>query len=193
MEHAAVSRVVARVVWGADIGPFYESMEEVGRVPDGGVIVDAPCGAGPAFRALRPTQQVRYIALDLSPAMLERARRRAAKRGLGQITFTEGDAAAIPTDDRSVDLFLSYWGLHCFADPQAALDEAYRCLRPGGQLVGGAVVSGPSLRQRLLVRPNHGAFGAVASAEDVNRWVEERFDRSQCEVTGAFAYFSAVK
>ena len=193
MEREALARPVARTVWGGDIGPFYERMKEIGRVPDGGMVIDAPCGAGPAFRGLGPEQRVRYIALDLSPAMLERARRRAATRGLDQITFVEGDAAAIPVDDRSADLFLSWWGLHCFADPRAALAETHRCLRPGGRLIGGAVVTGSSLRQRLLVRPNQGAFGAAGSAEDVRRWLDESYERSHVEVSGAFAYFSAVR
>jgi SAM-dependent methyltransferase len=193
IEHEAVARLVARVVWGGDIRPFYATMAEIGRVPDGGVIVDAPCGAGVAFRGLRPDQRVRYLALDLSPAMLQRARRRAARRGLGQIAFVEGDAESIPVEDGSVDLFLSYWGLHCFADPEAALAEARRCLRPHGRLIGGTVVSGPSLRQRALVRPDHGPLGAVAGVDDISRWLEARFAQVRVEPSGAFAYVSAVK
>jgi ubiquinone/menaquinone biosynthesis C-methylase UbiE len=193
MEHERIARLVAMVVWGGDTRPFYASMEEIGRVPDGGVIVDAPCGAGVAFRGLRHDQQVRYIALDLSPAMLERARQHAATRGSSQITFVEGDAESIPLEDDSVDLFLSYWGLHCFPNPEAAIAEADRCLRPGGRLIGGVIVTGPSLRQRLLVRPDHGAFGAVASAGDVRSWLEQRFERVHFHGSGAFAYFSAVK
>jgi SAM-dependent methyltransferase len=193
MERPPLARVIAKLVWGADIKGLYASMEEIGRVPDGGVIVDAPCGAGVAFRGLRPDQRVRYLALDLSPAMLERARRRAGRRGLGQIELVEGDAQSIPLDEGSADLFLSYWGLHCFADPRAALDEAHRCLRPGGRLVGGTVVRGPSWRQRLIVRPNHGAFGAVGSAEEVRGWIGERFGEAEIEASGAFLQFSAVK
>jgi ubiquinone/menaquinone biosynthesis C-methylase UbiE len=166
-------------------------MEAIGRVPDGAVIVDAPCGAGPAFRGLRADQEVRYLALDLSPAMLRRARSKAQERGLMQVELVEGDAAAIPLASASAALFLSYWGLHCFADPEAALDEAERCLEPGGNLVGGAIVSGSSLRQRLLVHPHRGAFGAVASASDLHDWLTSRFDQVELEVSGAMAFFTA--
>jgi SAM-dependent methyltransferase len=193
MEHEPVARLIAPAVWGGDIRPFYASMDEIGRMPDGSLIVDAPCGAGVAFRGLRPDQRVRYLALDLSPAMLDRARRRAEKRGLGGIEFVVGDAESIPVDDGSVDLFLSYWGLHCFADPRAALAEAHRCLRSGGRLIGGSITTGSSLRQRLFVHPNRGVMGGVGSAEDVRGWIEDRFDRARLQVSGAFAYFSAVK
>ena len=193
MERPPLARLIARLVWGADIRRYYASMEEIGRVPDGGLIVDAPCGAGVAFRGLRPEQRLRYLALDLSPAMLGRARRRAARRGLGQIEFIEGDAQSIPIEGGSADLFLSYWGLHCFADPRAALAEADRCLRPGGRLIGGTVVRGGSWRQRLIVRPHHGAFGSVGSAEEVRGWLGELFGEPEIETSGAFIHFSAIK
>jgi SAM-dependent methyltransferase len=192
MERKWLARPIARLVWGANIGPFYASMNEIARLPDGSVVVDAPCGAGVAFRGLRPDQQVRYVAVDLSPAMLERARRCAARRGLDQISFEVADAESLPLDDDSVDLFLSHWGLHCFADPEAAVAEAHRCLHPAGRLIGGAVVGGPSLRQRLLVRPHRGPFGAVGSAEDLEHWLEDRFDRAWVQTSGAFAFFSAT-
>jgi ubiquinone/menaquinone biosynthesis C-methylase UbiE len=192
MEREPVARVIARAVWGGDIRPFYASMAEIGRVANGGLIVDAPCGAGVAFRGLRHGQRVRYIALDLSPGMLRRARRRAAERGLTQITFVESDAGAVPVDDGEADLFLSWWGLHCFSEPEAALAEACRCLRPGGRLVGGSVVTGTSVRQRALVRPHRGVLGAVGSAADVKHWLGSRFERPYVEVSGAFAYFGGV-
>jgi ubiquinone/menaquinone biosynthesis C-methylase UbiE len=193
MEHPPLSRLIARLVWGADIRPFYASMEEIGRVRDGGLIVDAPCGAGVAFRGLRPDQQVRYVAVDLSPAMLERAKRRAAARGLDRIEFLEADAHSIPLEDGSADLFLSYWGLHCFADPRAALAESHRCLRPGGRLVGGTVVKGFSRRQQAIVRPYHRAFGAVPSAEQVRAWIEDLYGAARIEPSGSFLYFNASK
>jgi len=194
MEHEPVSRLIARVVWGADIGPFYTSMRVIDEVPRGGVIIDAPCGAGVAFRALRPEQDVRYLAVDLSPAMLRRARSRARKRGLPQIEFIEADAGAVPVADAAADLFLSYFGLHCFHDPAAAVREIGRCLRPGGRVLGGAIVSGPSLRQKVLVRPRRGAFGPVGTAEDVAQWLQDAgIHHVTVDCEGAFVYFSGSR
>jgi SAM-dependent methyltransferase len=189
-----LSRIIAALVWGADIRPFYASMGVIGEVPDGGVIVDVPCGAGVAFRGLRADQDVRYIAIDLSRRMLERARRRATRLGLGEIELVEGDAQSIPVDAASVELFLSYWGLHCFPNPAQAVAEAARCLRPGGRLVGCTIIRGRSLRHRLLVRPGRGGFGPGGTAEDLRRWlVDARLDNMTVESSGLFAYFEAVK
>lgn len=193
MEHAPLARVIALMVWGSDIRPFYASMAEIGRVPDGGLVVDAPCGAGVAFRGLRPEQHLRYLAVDLTPEMLERARQRARSRGLDQIELVQADAEAIPATDGSADLFLSWWGLHCFAHPEAALAEAERCLRPGGHLLGGTAVTGRSLRQRLVVHPNEGAFGNVPGASELERWLGAGFEAVRIRQSGVFAYFSARK
>src|SRR4029077_21129862 len=85
MERPWLSRAISRIFWGGDSRPYYESMAAIGEVADGGLIVDCPCGAGPAFRALDPEARVRYLAADLSPSMLRRARRRAEKRSLSTV------------------------------------------------------------------------------------------------------------
>lgn len=54
VERERLMRAVARAVWGIDMSVLYASMEAIGRVSDGGMILDAPCGGGVAFRALRP-------------------------------------------------------------------------------------------------------------------------------------------
>lgn len=71
--------------------------------------------------------------------------------------FVEADAAELPEPSDSADLFFSFWGLHCFEDPGAALAEAARVLKPGGRLVGSCFVRGDdSFRQRRLIRSGSG-------------------------------------
>lgn len=193
MERPRLSRLIGRVVWGGDSKPYYDSMGAVAEVADGGTIVDCPCGAGPALRALRPDAEVRYLAADLSPSMLRRARKRAASRGLGSVEFVEADATDLPLPADSADLFLSFWGLHCFDDPSAALAEAARVLKPGGRLVGSCFVRGDdSLRQRLLVRPGSGDFGQVGSEPEVGAWLDAAgFDVSRADRSGPMLFFDA--
>jgi SAM-dependent methyltransferase len=192
MDRPRMARVIGAIVWGADTRPFYRRLGAVREVPDGAVVVDAPCGSGIALKGLDPAQNVRYLALDLSGAMLERARRRAAALGLSQVEFVQGDVEQIPAGNRSVDLFLSWWGLHCVPDPGAAVREAARCLKPGGRLVGGMICKGDGLRQRLIVRPGTGLFGPTGTPDDLAAWMERAgLTREGLEVSGPFAYFEA--
>ena len=187
-----LSPLIARVVWGSDIRPYMESLRTVGSTREGDVVVDAPCGSGIALRHLRPEASLRYLAVDISRAMVERTRRSAVAAGLCHVEVVEGDATNIPLDAGAADLFLSHFGLHCFDDPRAALAEAARCLRPGGRLVGSAIVPAPTLRSRLIVRPHRGGFGRLASADEIRSWLGETgFESAAVEQRGLFAYFSA--
>lgn len=193
MERPRLSRLISRVVWGGDSKPYYDSMGAVAEVADDGTIVDCPCGAGPALRALRPDAEVRYVGADRSPSMLRRARKRAASRGLGGVEFVEADATDLPLPTDSADLFLAFWGLHCFDDPPAALAEAARVLKPGGCLVGSCFVRGDdSLRQRLLVRQGSGDFGQVGTEPEVSAWLDAAgFEVSRAERSGPMFFFDA--
>jgi ubiquinone/menaquinone biosynthesis C-methylase UbiE len=163
-------------------------------MPDGATIVDAPCGSGVALQALRPDQRVRYLGFDLAPAMLARARRRADQLGLDQVTLTEADADTLPVEDEKADLFLSYFGLHCFPDPAAALQEAARCLRPGCRIIGSTIVRGTRPLDRFRVRPGTGAFGRVGDDADLHLWLTESGLRDvEVQRHGVFAVFRARK
>jgi SAM-dependent methyltransferase len=193
MERPRLSRLISRIVWGGDSKSYYDSMSAVGEIGDGGTIIDCPCGAGPALRALRPWAELRYVAADLSPSMLRRARKRAASRGLDSVEFIEADAADLPLPADSADLFLSFWGLHCFDDPAAALAESARVLKPGGRLVGSCFVAGDdSLRQRLLVRSGSGDFGRVGTEPEVGAWLGGvGFEVSRMDRSGPMLVFDA--
>ena len=80
---------------------------------------------------------VRYVAADLSPVMLARARGQAERRGLTQVEFVAADVESLPFGDAEFDLCVTYNSLHCFPTPRPLLQRwrAY-CVRAapcGGQ------------------------------------------------------------
>jgi SAM-dependent methyltransferase len=186
MEREWLARPLARFLWGSDIRPYYASFEALANAPEGGLVVDAPCGSGIALRGLPPDKDVRYLAIDISRRMLART----AARGREQVECIQADATALPVADATVDLFLSHFGLHCFADPRAAVEEIARTLRPGGRLVGSALVPAAGRRARLLVQPNRGGFGPVATADQLESWMTAAGLEVALDRRGAFAYFS---
>jgi len=172
IEREWLMRAVARAVWGIDMSVLYASMEAIGRVTDGATILDAPCGGGVAFRALRTDQDVRYVAADISRQMLARAQRRAEQRSLNHVQFVLADLCALPFVDGQADLFLSYSGLHMLEDPERAVREIGRCLKPGGELVGTSLLAEGSQRQRTLFGIGRRlGYPTPPSGHDVRRWL----------------------
>ncbi len=171
IERPRLARLVLGLMWGVDPRPFYRSIATVGEMPEAATILDVPCGGGVALRGLRPDQRVSWIGVDVEPNMLRRARRRAARFPEAQTRLIEGDMAALPLEDCVADLCVSYGGLHCVPNPDAALAELTRCLRPGGRLVGSTFLADGSRRQRRLLRGDD--FGRTGTAEDLRRWLRE--------------------
>jgi len=176
IERPWLAQLVGRVAWGVDIAPLYRSMAAIAELPDGAIVLDVPCGGGLALRALRPGQHVRWIAVDVEPRMLGRCERRARERGVrdGALELVEADMRALPLPDAIADLCLAYSGLHMVGEPQAAVAEMVRCLRPGGELRGATFVAEGSWRQRLLL--GHGVRtgqnGPLVSAGELREMLE---------------------
>ena len=161
--------------------------------PTATAILDVPCGGGVAFRGLRPGQNLRYVAADLSPVMLDRARAEAERRGIDWVEFAEADVEALPFEDGTFDLCVTYTGLHCFPDPARAVAEMARVLRPGGELRGTAVLTGAGLRQDAAVRMMRlaGLFGPSGTLAELKSWLTAAgLAEVSAQRDGALAYFS---
>jgi ubiquinone/menaquinone biosynthesis C-methylase UbiE len=149
IEHESLARVLGQLIWGTDTSAFYRDIARLSDLHADTSVLDIPCGGGVALRGLRPEQELRWVAADLSPVMLRRARAEANRHGIHGIEFVEADVEALPFEERSFDLVVTYTGLHCFLDPPAAICEMARVLRPGGELRGTSVIK----RSRFRPRP----------------------------------------
>ncbi|CQD18208.1 ubiquinone/menaquinone biosynthesis methyltransferases [Mycobacterium europaeum] len=195
VQHATVAKLGARAMWGADLRRMFTDIERLADVPVGAAVLEIPCGGGLAFRGLRSGQAVRYVAADISPYMLQRARREAGRRGVQAATeLVEADVTALQFPDASFDLCVTYNGLHCLPDPRAALAELTRVLRPGGTLRGTSCVTGRGPRQDALIAMSRraGVFGNTPHTGEIEKWLTEfGLDVVTTERSGAVEFFEA--
>jgi ubiquinone/menaquinone biosynthesis C-methylase UbiE len=172
IERPWLMRMISRAIWGIDASLLYTSMEPIAQLADGSTVVDVPCGGGVAFRALRSDQAVRYLAGDLDTTMLKRASRRAAQRSLKQVEIVKADMTALPFGDGEADLFLSYSGLHMLAEPELAVREIARCLKPGGRLIGTTFLAEGSRRgQTMFKLGSYTGHPRPPHREDLHGWL----------------------
>jgi len=97
-------------------------------------LLDIGTGTGHTALAFAP-RVGEAVGLDLTPAMLEQARSLAEERGVANARFEQGVAEALPYPDASFDLVTCRVCAHHFRDVGAAVGEAARVLRPGGQVL----------------------------------------------------------
>ena len=99
-----------------------------------GEAVDIGCGPGHLiFDLARQMPDLQLTGVDMSDEVLEQAGNYAAQYGFGdRVTFKKGSAQAVPFPDDSFDLVISTLSLHHWSQPEAALDEVARIVRPGG-------------------------------------------------------------
>lgn len=196
VQNPVVGRVAGEALWGFDIRRLFESIGRIEDAAAGDRVLDVPCGGGLVFPALPRDHGLDYVALDYSPVMLSRAKAKLRKLGRSGVTFEQGDVGALPFGDGSFDLALTYNGIHCFPDPEQALRELTRVVKPGGTLRGTLVVRDAGLRfetlYRLFIR--RGYFGPGCTRNQLERWLTNgNMKIREFEQSGAILLFEATK
>ena len=103
-------------------------------VPAGARVLD--CAAGTGGFSLAAARRAGWVlCTDQSEAMLGRARKKAAKRGLSNIGFAIRDITALPDPDGSFDAVIAGNVLHLLPKPEKAVRELWRVTAPGGRLI----------------------------------------------------------
>jgi ubiquinone/menaquinone biosynthesis C-methylase UbiE len=169
MESEAIVRIYESRLWRRSVvaalalGISFEREQQlIGRVAalsPGDTLLDLACGPGiytrPFARQVAPGL---VVGLDLSPAMLAHARRRAGAEGLANVALVRGDALRLPFATGRFDVVNCCGALHLFPDVDLALREVNRMLKPGGRFTVAAFRRGPgplaslgaALRRRIM-------------------------------------------
>jgi arsenite methyltransferase len=143
----------------------------------GEVVVDLGCGGGLdvllAAPSVGPTGKA--IGIDMTPAMIDRARANAAKLGVMNVEFHQATIDRLPLADGSVDCIVSNCVINLAPDKGAVFSEIFRVLKPGGRVA----VSDIALKQALpreLAESVAAYVGCVAGAIPI-----AEYERLLCE------------
>ena len=97
-------------------------------------VLDLACGGGIIVCAFAP-EVGHATGIDMTPAMLDRARQLAAEKGIANVTWDQGDVGALPYPDGAFDIVVTRFSMHHFLDPVAVLHEMMRVCAPDGRVV----------------------------------------------------------
>ena len=103
-------------------------------IPAGARVLDCAAGTG-KFSLAAAKRAGSVLCTDLSPSMLDRARRKAKAQGLTNITFASRDLTALPDPDGTFGAVIAANVLHLLAEPEHAVRELWRVTAPGGTLI----------------------------------------------------------
>ena len=139
MERAQVAEAYGRwaPVYDLVFGPVFRQ----GRLAavaaaerTGGRILEVGVGTGLSLRSYSPRSRV--VGVDISEPMLGRARRRGAREGLAHVeSIAIGDAERLDFADGAFDVVVAQYVVTAVPNPERALDEFARVVRPGGEIV----------------------------------------------------------
>lgn len=109
---------------------------ELGEFPSGATVLDLGCGAGVdlCVSALLVGESGKAIGVDITPLMVETARRHAKEAGFNNVEVMEGNLEHLPIENESIDIVISNGAINLASSKSKVFEEIYRVLKPEGKL-----------------------------------------------------------
>jgi len=109
---------------------------ELGAFPKGSHVLDLGCGAGVdlCVAALLVGESGKAIGVDITPLMVETARRHAKEAGLENVEVMEGNLENLPIENESIDIVISNGAINLASSKPKVFEEIFRVLKPDGKL-----------------------------------------------------------
>jgi SAM-dependent methyltransferase len=157
------SEDIKEVPDSSNLGLGCGNPQAIANLKDGETVVDLGSGAGfDAFLAARKVgQKGKVIGVDMTSAMISKARKNAESVALNNIEFRLGEIEHLPVADGTADVIISNCVINLSPEKQQVFNEAFRILKPGGRLAISDVVSLKELPDKIKEDMDH--FSACVS------------------------------
>jgi ubiquinone/menaquinone biosynthesis C-methylase UbiE len=127
---------------------FINLLLEISGVGDQDTVLDVACGPGLVATAF--AERARHVTgIDLTPAMIERARQIQREKDLNNLSWQIGTVLPLPFPDASFSLVITRYSFHHFLEPQAVFTEMVRVCTPGDRVLVADVIMLPEKREFL--------------------------------------------
>ena len=167
----------AAVPEGANLGLGCGNPVAIASLKAGETVLDLGSGAG--FDCFLAARQVgasgRVIGVDMTPEMLTKARKNAAKGGYANVEFRLGEIENLPVADGTVDTIISNCVINLSPNKGRVICEAFRVLRSGGRLSISDIVATTPLPERFKDDPKLlcGCMSGATPVEELRGMLEE--------------------
>lgn len=154
---------------GANLGLGCGNPLAIASLEQGQTVLDLGSGAGfDCFLAARAVgENGRVLGVDMTQAMLEKARENASRNGFKNVEFRFGEIEALPVADQSVDVIISNCVINLSPEKPRVFREAFRVLKPGGRVAVADVVASVPLPDEI--KADWAAYtGCMAGASQVD-------------------------
>ena len=168
---------LAAVPEGADMGLGCGNPRAIAGIRAGETVLDLGSGGGfDCFLAAAETGEAgQVIGVDMTPAMISKARANAERGKYKQVEFRLGEIENLPVADACVDVIISNCVINLSPDKARVFKEAYRVLKPGGRLAISDVVASMELPEDIRndAELYSGCMAGASQVHELQAWLQD--------------------